>query len=182
MSKNIIDIRTYTPTENDKLFFDTNIWMQLFCPIGKYNDKIVNIYNNFFLRAISSKAKLFTSSMIISEFFNSYSKIEFSEKATNFPEKYKNYKADFRNTEEFTELSSNIIELIQKKILKFSSKIDDNFQDINLDEVFGNKENFDFNDSYFLKLCEKNDFSIVTNDKDFLDYSTNVNIITTWKK
>ena len=42
---NKIDISTYNPTKNDSFFVDNNVWMYLFCPVGNYNEYLVNTYN-----------------------------------------------------------------------------------------------------------------------------------------
>ena len=39
MAVNLIDVADYTPSPNDTFFFDNNIWMFLFCPLGNYKQK-----------------------------------------------------------------------------------------------------------------------------------------------
>ena len=175
-NKNIV---TYNPIEEDKFFFDANIWLYLFCPVGNYNSYTVKKYSDFFLKAIISKSKIYTSSMIISEFFNTYTRIEFNKKKSENPKIYKNYKSDFRNTVEYIELSDGIIEIIKSKILKKAIKINDSFNKIDIDNILKSGSNFDFNDNYFLEICKKNKFKIVTHDKDFLN--SDVEIITALK-
>ncbi|MBU4274091.1 MAG: hypothetical protein KJ893_05500 [Candidatus Omnitrophica bacterium] len=67
---NIIDISTYNPNGNDKFFFDANIWMYLFCPIGGYKKDTVTKYDGFLKKAIQVEASIFISSLVLSEFFN----------------------------------------------------------------------------------------------------------------
>lgn len=176
---NRLDVCSYIPSENDKIFIDTNVWLYLFCPVGQYNQDIVDVYNRFFLRLLKNKSTIYTSSMIVSEFFNTYSRIEFNIKKNQNPNRYRNYKKDFRNTEEFEVLSKDICNLLNNKIFKYSKKLDDNFSSIDISNILLGDKNFDFNDKYFAKLCEDNNIKILTHDKDFLSLNNNIDIITT---
>lgn len=75
---NIIDICTYMPLENDKFFFDTNIWMYLYCPIGNYNKQVIGEYDGFFKKAYQARSPIFISSLVLSEFFNAWIKLDFN--------------------------------------------------------------------------------------------------------
>lgn len=177
MSKKI-SLNNYCPSENDKVFIDNNIWLFLFCPIGNHKKNIVNAYNNIFLKMVKSKCTIYTSSLILSEFFNTYSRIDFDICKKNNPDLYKNYKRDFRNSEYYTSLSEDICEIINNKILRYSKRLDDNFHSISIDNILIGEKNFDFNDKYFAKLCEDKDIKILTNDKDFLSFNNDIQIIT----
>ena len=59
---NKIDISTYNPTKNDSFFVDNNVWMYLFCPVGNYNEYLVNTYNTFFFKILKNKCTIYTSS------------------------------------------------------------------------------------------------------------------------
>lgn len=76
------------------------------------------------MKILQNKGEIYTSAMVISEFFNVYARIEFSIKKDAEPNKYINYKRDFRNTDEYKELAQKICKLINDKILKYSIRID----------------------------------------------------------
>lgn len=174
---NIIDIATYNPTKDDSFFIDNNIWMYLFCPVGNYNENLVNTYSVFFQKILQNKCTIYTSSLILSEFFNAYCKVDFKIKKES-DSTVKDYKRDFRNTSYFNELSEGICQIIKDKILKYSIKLDDNFSIIDIENVLTGDKNFDFNDKYIAQLCESNNIKILTNDKDFLQLNNDIDIIT----
>lgn len=174
---NKIDISTYNPTKNDAFFVDNNVWMYLFCPVGNYNEDLVNTYNTFFFKILKNKCTMYTSSLILSEFFNSYCRVDFKVKRKSNPS-LKDYKKDFRNTDYFNELSESICEIIKDKILKYSIRLDDRFSELDIEDVLTGDKNFDFNDKYIAKLCEDKNIKILTNDKDFLNLNNNIDIVT----
>lgn len=175
---NKISILSYTPSSEDKFFVDNNIWMYLFCPLGNYREETVDAYNIFFLKLLQNKCTIYTSTLILSEFFNSYSRVDFNIKKSQNPSRYRDYKRDFRNTDEFNLLSKEICDIIKDKILKYSVRLDDNFSTIDIYSILTEDSNFDFNDKYFAKICEDNNIKILTNDKDFLNLTNNIDIVT----
>jgi len=52
MSRNVFDIESYTPKREDKLFFDANIWLYLFSPMGNYKRQVRKKYDSFLKKAI----------------------------------------------------------------------------------------------------------------------------------
>ncbi len=177
MSKKI-SLNSYTPNGDDKIFIDANIWLYLFCPIGNYKHDIVNGYNKLFFKLLNSKCAIYTTSMILSEFFNVYCRIDFAYKKKEARNKNLDYKNDFRNTSYFQSLTENICDIINNKILKYSIRLNDEFNNIDIENILISDNNFDFNDKYHAQLCESNNIKILTNDHDFLNLSNNIEIIT----
>ena len=175
---NIIDVNTYNPNESDKLFFDTNIWMFLFCPIGSYKKDMVKKYDGFLKRAIQSKTSIFISSLVLSEFFNAYTRLEFNILKRRDSANYQDFKRDFRGTEKYKKLVMEIKTTIRTKILKTSERINDKFVDIDLDKVFEDIEESDFNDNYHKVLSSNEDIKIVTDDYDFVRVEESISVIT----
>lgn len=172
MSK-VLKLSSYTFTKGDKFFLDTNIWLYLFCPVGEYKKEIVDKYNEFFFKMLKNKCEIYTSAIILSEFFNTYSRIEFKIKRQENKLKYNDYKRDFRNSYEFEELSKDICDLINNKILKYSYKINDRFDTLTMENILVPNNNYDFNDIYLSELCLKEKIKILTNDKDYLLFKEN---------
>lgn len=175
---NIIDITTYNPNGNDKFFFDANIWMYLFCPMGGYKKDTVTKYDGFLKKAIQVDAQIFISSLVLSEFFNAYTKLEFNMLKNKNPVNYKDYKKDFRKTKKYKEIMTEIKTVVKAKILKLSKKINDKFEDIDLDKVFENIEESDFNDNYYKVLLSGENMKIVTDDYDFARVDEPISIVT----
>jgi len=164
---NIIAIDSYQPQDDDKFFFDTNIWMYLYCPIGNHKKKVIKKYSDFLKKILHAKSSIFISSLVLSEFFNAYTRLEFNILKSNEPLKYRDYKKDFRETDAYKKLAVDIKTTVRTRILKFTERLDDGFSDISLDELFDGIEKSDFNDNYLLTLAANKNMKIVTNDCDF---------------
>lgn len=167
----------YVIQPDDKFLFDTNIWMYLHCSIGNYNADLVEEFSDLYSRIRDNENHIYTTSMLISEFLNTYSRLEFNlTRKSDY--KLKNYKKDFRNNPEYEKVFRNINLVVEKKILNSSSKLNDSFEEFDKRFYFSNELNSDFNDEYFCFLAEKYGLKIVTNDKDFLKLDYDISIIT----
>lgn len=166
MSK-IIDISTYVPLESDKFFFDANVWMYLYCPIGNYKKHIIDKYSKFLKKAIQSKSSIFISSLMLSEFFNAWIRLEFNILKNTQSLEYVDFKKDFRRKDVYKKSADIAKTVIIEKIMKLAKRIDDKFENISLDDLFKEIEISDFNDSYYLSMANLENFKIVTNDSDF---------------
>lgn len=172
---NKISIDSYTPKASDEFFFDNNIWMYLYCPIGNYKQHIVSKYSVFFAKILESGAKIYVSSLVLSEFFNSFSRLDFNIWRNS---KKKDYKKDFRPTDRFKETSKTIVNTIEGRILGVAERINDKFTDMTIEDISDKCEDLDFNDSYYIELAKKHNCKIVTNDSDFLSISDDIEILT----
>ena len=179
---NIVDITKYTPLAKDKFFFDANIWLYLFCPIGDYKKNVIAKYDEFLKKIIESKSSIFISSLILSEIFNRWLRLEYNILKEKEPSKYHDYKRDYRGTEIYDKQVKYIKMVVEKHIMRVSKRIDDKFSSISLDNLFENIENYDFNDNYFLIIANLEGFKIVTHDSDFVSQKISVPILTANKK
>ena len=178
MAANIINIKSYSPKSSDVFFFDNNIWMFLFCPLGNYNQGRQKIYSAFLQSIQSLRATIFINSMVISEFANSYLRIDFEQ----WKNASKNFSADYKKNYVGSPQYVTTVEEIKiqiKTIMKFCEKSSDNFNAINLNDVFTHLQSIDFNDSYYIELAKLDNWKIVTDDKDFTNYTNhNLDVIT----
>lgn len=170
----------YKVTSKDVFFLDTNIWLYLYASIGKVNQNIVDEYSDLLSDILDENAKLVTTSMQISEFINAYFRIEYNAELERLGKKSNvfQYKRDFRSSKTFQTLVSVIHKVISNKILKYTIKLDDDFSTLNIEEVLPANKEFDFNDEYFLYLCEKNKIKIVSHDKDIAKSNRDIELIT----
>ncbi|MBE9467216.1 MAG: PIN domain-containing protein [Bacteroidetes bacterium] len=171
---NKINITNYTPKNTDKFLFDNNIWMYLYCPIGSYNKYVVDKYSNFFGKILDAKATIYVSSLILSEFYNTYIRLDFNIWKGN---KKKDFKKDYRPLPQCKTTSETITNSIESRILGVSKKINDDFVDISINKLIEKIGLLDFNDSYYVELAKKNNFKIVTNDKDFQNIKDDITIL-----
>ena len=178
MADNVHDIKKYSPKSSDTFFFDNNIWMYLFCPLGNYNISKQKSFSAFLQSITTSRGTIFINSLILSEFSNSYLKMDskrWKEETKNYDA---NYKKDYIGTTRYQDTVSEIKRNINE-ILKFCDKSSDNFNAVNLNNIFGHFSHIDFNDSYYLELANIDNLKIVTDDGDFVNYNGhNIEIIT----
>ncbi|MFQ5709447.1 MAG: type II toxin-antitoxin system VapC family toxin [bacterium] len=175
---NIFDIRAYAPSSSEYFFFDTNIWMYLYCPLENYNKRTIQPYGQFLGKIIRAKSTIYISSLVLSEFYNAYLRLEFNLRRRKNPDRYSDFKRDFRRTGVCHSLLADITSAVKKQILKLAQRIDDDFSRINLGDLFQSIEKSDFNDSYYATLAAKKEMAIVTNDRDFIFKGSNVRILT----
>ncbi|MFZ5515366.1 MAG: type II toxin-antitoxin system VapC family toxin [Candidatus Zhuqueibacterota bacterium] len=175
---NIIDISSYAPKKSEPFLFDTNIWMYLYCPLGNYNKKIIRIYDQFLKRLIQANSTIYISSLILSEFFNAYCRLEFNIKKKKNPSRYNNYKKDFRTTQGYRDLMTIVMTTVKSQILKLAQQIDDDFSIISVEKLFSIIGKSDFNDCYYHVFAEQKSIAIVTDDRDFWIKNSRVKILT----
>lgn len=174
----IFDIASYVPQKDEPFLFDTNIWMYLYCPLGNYNRKVIKIYDRFLKHLIQANSTIYISSLVLSEFFNAYCRLEFNIKKNKTPSKYKDYKKNFRSTKEYDNLMTIIKTTVKSQILKLAKRIDDEFSNMSIDKLFSIIGESDFNDCYYNIFAEQKNIAIVTDDRDFWIKNSNIKILT----
>ncbi|CRZ34601.1 PIN domain-containing protein [Herbinix hemicellulosilytica] len=179
MSKRIINAANYTPTSNDRLFFDCNVMMYIFYTAGSYSNNDIRIYTNIFNNAIRNKASIFIPSIFISEFVNSYIQAEYKRyiRINQLDKETFKFKYDYRQTDDYKDTIQDVSNIINNQLLIIGHKLDDIFSEIDISNIFNNEQTFDFNDRYYIELAKKNNLKIITNDSDFY-IDENVDIIT----
>lgn len=180
MENNIIDANTVKLQANDKLLFDCNVLMYIFYSYGKYSTKQVKTYKSLFANAYKENCKMYIPSIEISEFVNTYVKNEYNRylRRKNLSNITFNFKYDYRSTKDYTKTITEVKNIISKQILSIFKRLDDNFSELEISDIFDAPKIFDFNDRYYCKLAEKNSLIIITNDSDFSYSSKNVKIVT----
>ena len=161
----IFDISKYPLTFNDQLFFDNNVWIYLFYPLGNFNKDKQRKYSEFLKKVILKKNAIFINSLILSEFCNYWLQTEFQRWSKLNPGK-KEYKKDFIPTQEFKDAVSDVKSALVQ-ILQIAEKNNDDFNAINIENIIAEFGSCDFNDSYYLELARQKNWKIVTDDSDF---------------
>jgi predicted nucleic acid-binding protein len=164
----LTNIRTYSFTKTDRVFFDTNIWLRINNPFApEWNEK-VKVYSNAYRDIINLNLKIHIDAVVLSEYINRLSRMRFDiwkvENPGDREIEFKKYRAsvDFVRAAEAIELSVN-------EILMDCKPIDTNFSGINLvklmDDFSGGEK--DINDLLIVENCTKNNLVLVTDDADF---------------
>jgi predicted nucleic acid-binding protein len=171
-----INIKDATPKFNQMYFFDNNIWMFLFSPIGNYEKNKQSSISNFLVSLKTYNCDIVLNSLILSEFSNANLRLDFNL----WKNETKNYSADFKRDYLISSRYKNTEQVIQScinQILKLSERFPDNFNSINIENVLMNFKTIDFNDAYYLELCKQNNWFFVTDDNDFQKINHSVSII-----
>lgn len=175
---NVFDITKYATKQTESYFLDNNVWMFLFYPHGNYQKQKISKYSNFFKDLTNSGRTIFINSLVLSEFANAYFRNDFRnwiiEKGLINPDYKKDYVGKGRYLDTSEEISNHI-----RTILRVCEKSNDDFNAINIENVYSELINCDFNDSYYLELGRLRGYKIVTDDADlFKNNSLSIDIIT----
>lgn len=175
-TNNISNLKDYSPKYNQTFFFDNNIWMFLFSPIANFEKHKQKNISSFLGLLKSTNCDIALNSLILSEFSNANLRLDFKL----WKDETKNYSADYKSdylTSSRFDNTQAVIESCINQILKLSEKISDNFNSIDLDKILKNFKSIDFNDSYYLELCQKNSWIFITDDSDFKKIEHSVKIL-----
>lgn len=169
MENNIIlKINEYKISSTDCFFLDNNVWMFLFCPLGNYQKKKQYAYSRFFNDIIAHRASICINSLILSEFANTYLRLDY-QLWKKEPENCRgDYKRDYLHSEQYS-TTALLVQAAMRKILKVSTQMPDDFNSVNMDLIFDHFKTIDFNDSYFIEYCRLHgkNMLFVSDDKDF---------------
>ncbi|MFO3727285.1 hypothetical protein [Butyricimonas muris] len=163
---NILDIKNYNPSSTDCFFFDNNVWIFLYCPIGNISLSKQKDYSIFLQKIQTCRASIFINSMVMSEFANTCLRLDFNL----WREETRNHTAEYKKDYLKTSRSKGTISAViaaAKNILKITERSSDNFNAISLNNVFAHFEDIDFNDSYYIEFCKTMSLILVTDDNDF---------------
>lgn len=163
------NIRKYTFSSSDNLFFDANVLIYLDGPIANVNQKLQEVYANAFAKMITEKSNLFIDTTVISEFANRY--LRFAYEPFRGSSSFK----DFRDSSDGEKTISNICAILKRRLRYFSisSVCVNNTWLVGIIEEF-DKLSGDFNDCIIADICRKNNLSLITHDGDMgsFDIST----------
>lgn len=178
MSRRINHLSNYTPLATDTFLLDTNVLIKLFYPIGF--DDSYKPYEDYYKKIISSKCTLILTSIQVSEFINRCIRIQHNLYRQEHPEII-DFKKDYRKTQDYTDNMKGILQILKSIIPKFSI-IDDDFSKINFDDIINHNFSFDFNDAFLMAFAQLHNFIVLTDDRDFANYTSSTKIVTNNRK
>ena len=118
MENKLFFAKDYQIKSNQTFFFDNNIWMLLYCPISDSKAEKQKTISKLYENILTYKNSIAINSLILSEFSNSYLRLDFKL----WKEERMLYKADFKrdyfSSERSKETRETIISTIQNKICK----------------------------------------------------------------
>ena len=94
MTPRALSVRDYDFQPEDELFLDANIWLFIY---GSQNpgDARMRIYSSAFRRILEARSRLYIDVLIVSEFINTYARLQWQIRAPD-----SRFKA-FRNSPDF---------------------------------------------------------------------------------
>lgn len=112
-----------------------------------------------------AKSTMFVDVLILSEFVNRYSRLEFKLKRPNA--RSHEFKA-FRKSAAFLPIGKAIADDV-RRILKQSQRIGSEFESVDINAFLAayEKECPDFNDLVLTEICRTNGLKLITHDADF---------------
>ncbi|WP_321931572.1 PIN domain-containing protein [Paraburkholderia guartelaensis] len=164
MKNKASDIAAYKYTSNDCFLIDANVWLYVGAPPSANIASATETYSAALKNIFQSKSTVFLSSTILSEYLNTYVRIEFNAHHKN---NYKDFKT-FRNSADFQAVGAKASADAQV-IAKLCVPMDDRFSSCTLDDVFKDFESGinDFNDSVIIHFCREHTCKLITHDSDF---------------
>lgn len=175
MSNNIKDITSFKPQAEDVFIFDTNVLIKIFYPVmGAANS---THYINLYKLIHGAKSKVYISGIQISEFINRCIRFQFKIYSDEHPE-VEDFKKDYRETADYRENMDAILQIAREDILSKFERINDNFDSMDLDNLFMNSFSYDFNDAFIAELNRKYKTILVTDDKDYINFLNKLDIVT----
>lgn len=164
MKNKVLDVSNHVFQADEKVLFDTNIWLKLFSPPGNPTDKRAAVYSRAYQNLVKSGAKSVIDLMVLSEYLNRYCRIVWTG---GYSKKYLKYK-EFRNSVDFRKVAakaaqeaSNICSrCVWNELPVGQMNIVGAIQDFELGTI-------DFNDAVLVEICRKQGIKIMTDDGDF---------------
>ena len=169
-----INIDSYCPQEGEAIIFDTNIMIDLFYPmnVGKDTSAVAKLYQ----RILKEKAKIYVSSVQVSEFLNRCIRFQFDLYKTEHPECI-DFKKDYRGNDDYNNCMQAILDIVTNEWKGKIQFVDDKFSELSVDNMFISNFAYDFNDAIIAEIANKYDAVFVTNDGDFISYKFNKPIL-----
>jgi predicted nucleic acid-binding protein len=165
---------------NKKIFLDANILIYLFGFGTPTFANWENQYATLYTKLNNQNNTFVVDYIVISEFINRAIKIEYNNYliSNNLNKNRLTYK-DYRNSLDGQEAISDIYITLNDEILYEFEVIEKSYSKDDL-KIMCCIDELDFSDKAIVKICEDNQFILLTNDTDFKN--SNIDIISCHKK
>lgn len=179
MKKKIVSVEEFIPEKSQKIIFDTNILINLFYPINfSANNSLNKGCDELYSKILNKKSSLLITSIQLSEFINRCIRIEYNLYKEQCGRKKLDYKKDYRSTNEYKEKMDGILDIVKSDIVSNFQFVDDGFSKMLKEEIFLYEFSYDFNDALLFSIVKQQNAIFVTNDHDFINYGTQISIVT----
>ncbi len=150
-----------------KYIVDTNILLYLYGDTALVTEtKKTKEMSNKFNIALNNKCTVYVPAMVIGEFINRYHKLEFNRMKKKDKNRYRDYKNDYRDKEIYIKNNKYILKTVKESILSRCKLIDDGFTKANIEKIFSEDENQEFNDNLLMDIANRNELYLISGDRD----------------
>ena len=166
MNELISDIESHTFTGEDRLLFDTNVWLYLYGPVSAARPTETRIYSKSLRDIRQAGSSVYLTPLILCEFINAFARIEYERTRAN-DRSVTDFKS-YRNSALFRHVAEEIA-WSATRVLNIADRCQFSFEraDVGSMLVHFAKEQADFNDQVLVAVCEENALTLVTHDADF---------------
>lgn len=154
---------------------DTNVLIKIFYP-AMVEGKSASQYVLFYQKLIQKKVTIYITGIQLSEFVNRCIRFQFDLYKNDNPE-IQDFKKDYRDTEDYRESMDAIMEIVADMMKQFK-QLGDNFEKISKESLLKKVYAYDFNDAMIAMMCKMNGTVLVTDDKDYINFVSEISIAT----
>lgn len=147
--------------KNREIFFDANILVFLYCPMGGSIKVKIKNYSSIFNCLLKQQNILIVNEIVLSEFVNRFLRFEFYNKCKNINEFKK-----FRNSKNGMSAQREIYDIVKDNILSIFTLKGKKFCKEEIDDMLF-VDSLDFNDKLIASVCKKYDMILLTDDSDY---------------
>lgn len=151
---------------DDRLLFDTNVWMRLLGVQGSPGDTSVAVYSAAYKRVIQAKSAILTDCLVLAEFANAAMRVR-HELAISFSGASSNMK-DYRASEFYEHDAwavGQYLAEIRAQAQVVNVEPPEDWQALDASFQTGAR---DFNDEMIVIQCRRQNAILVTHDRDFV--------------
>lgn len=169
------DIHSFIPTKQQKFIMDTNVLIKLLYPaMSEINSKP---YEELYQSILGIKAQLIVCSVQISEFINRCIRFQFNLWKEDQVRDV-SFKSDYRESKDYRDSMQTILDIIKTDIMSASICVDDRFSEMDAEKLYAYGFSYDFNDALLAEVARLNNAILITDDKDFGNYVSHIEIVT----
>lgn len=159
---------------------DTNVLIKLFYPMLKSAPETSKPYEELYGKILSANSTLLIGSIQISEFINRCIRFQFGlwKEIQDSQDNNVDFKKDYRETKDYRDSMNAILDIVRLDIGAHSTYINDGFNHMDYEKLYQYGFSYDFNDSLIAEVARLNDAILITDDRDFANYSSRISIVT----
>lgn len=169
------NIKDFHPQKGQLFVMDTNVLIKLLYPLLSSSNTIA--YENLYAAIHKKQAKVIISAIQVSEFINRCIRFQFDIWRMD-QDKDADFKNDYRNTDNYRNAMQAILDIIIYDLSPNVTYIDDGFSQMDQGNLYQYGFSYDFNDAIVAEIARLNQAVLITDDRDFANYSANIDIVT----